>query len=98
MRLCRICGEGQAPTTMCKACGRSWDRWARSRTDDGSMQAVALWAAGRARRAERRRSWRRGLADAALFAAGFVGSANQGGRQPNPKQLHDGIVRLGADR
>lgn len=53
---CRICGGSFAPgpggsLPMCYSCGTSYDR-ARM---DGTTWSLIVWAAGRARRAERKR-------------------------------------------
>jgi hypothetical protein len=49
---CLICGRARRGGLMCAACARSYDRSAHR---DGSVFEAMVWAAGRARRAERAR-------------------------------------------
>lgn len=52
-RACPICQGGDGSCDWCSACKKSYDRAQRS--DDGTVRAVAEWAA--------RRAWREGRKD-----------------------------------
>jgi hypothetical protein len=49
MAECDICLGPTSGYLMCKACGRSYDRYAH---DDASIHAALVWAARRARRTQ----------------------------------------------
>lgn len=51
---CAVCHGDAMLGHMCAACARSYDRWNATARDD--LISLVMWAAGRARRAEARRT------------------------------------------